>query len=389
MSELTDICNDLAYQNTVLIKQRFALKNIPPQRIDNLAPANNPYMQNFTQAQLDMRRKAEVLKYSASKSNTKTNNLTKSQLWAQLVNGSQQQRSLSKSFIQQNKISGLSTNNSTFVQTCPKGTIIETPTSASGVPGPIVNLYYNPAIPLYNYATSQDSYSILNSALSTIPFIYDNSYAQIDNVLSAYNYESLNTVILSSIYIQNITTPTYSFTIEFPISIYIKANIKPGYTASSVKKTYSVNIMFNIPFNLNIQYGYEPVQNVSYELVMDIKKSIDFDISINDISSNYYYANQYLGMCKIQNFSVNGYSGLTTEKGFIYDLCFNTIDNYGNSLYTVTSGSSSSYKTYFENPTYGVYLNVSNSTINQYVNCTVRNQSSYPSYSNSTPFVIY
>jgi hypothetical protein len=173
------------------------------------------------------------------------------------------------------------------------------------------------------------------------------------------------------------------------MSIFIKANIKAGKKPSDIKQKYSINISFNSPFNLNIQYGYEKVQNVSYELVMDIKKSIDFDVSMSDTSNYYYYANQYLGMCKIQNFSVNGYSGLTTEKGFIYDLCFNTIDNYGNSLYTVTSGSSSSYKTYFENPTYGVYLNVSNSTINQYVNCTVRNQSSYPSYSNSTPFIIY
>jgi hypothetical protein len=389
MSELTDVCNDLAYQNTVLIKKRFALKNIPPQRLDNLAPANNPYYQNFTQSQLDMRRKVEVLKYSASKSNTKTNNLTKSQLWAQLVNGSQQQRSLSQSFIQENTISGLSNNTSTFIQTCPSGTIIETPTYASGIPGPIVNLYYDPAIPLYNYATSQNTYSLLNSALSTIPFIYDNSYSQIDNVLSVYNYESQNSAVLSSIYIQNITTPTYSFTIEFPISIFIKANIKAGKKPSDIKQKYSINITLNSPFNLNIQYGYERVQNVSYELVTSITKSIDFDVSMSDTSNYYYYANQYIGMCKIQNFTVNGYSGLTTEKGFIYDLCFNSVDNYGNPLYTVSSASSSSYKTYFENPTYGIYLNVSNNSINQYVNCTVRNQSNYPSYSNSTPFVIY
>jgi len=158
---------------------------------------------------------------------------------------------------------------------------------------------------------------------------------------------------------------------------------------ASIKDKYSINITLNSPFNLNIQYGYEKVQNVSYQIVSNINKSIDFDISINDISSKYYYENQYIGMCKIQNFTVNGYQGLTTEKGYIYDLCFNSVDNYGNSLYTVSSSSSSSYINNFEKPTYGVYINVSNSSINQYVNCTVRNTSSYPNFSDSIPFVIY
>ena len=49
--------------------------NIPPIRFTPISPYEK-YPQ-FTKTQFDMRRKAEVLSYTASKSNTKTNNFTK------------------------------------------------------------------------------------------------------------------------------------------------------------------------------------------------------------------------------------------------------------------------------------------------------------------------
>jgi hypothetical protein len=85
-------CNSPAYLNLIDQRRRAQLYNIPPSRYDNLA--NSPYTKInpatgmfFTKFDVDMRRKAEILKYSNVTSTTKTNNLTRAQRWAQLVRG--------------------------------------------------------------------------------------------------------------------------------------------------------------------------------------------------------------------------------------------------------------------------------------------------------------
>ena len=93
----------------------------------------SPYP-NYTQAQLDMRRKAEILQYK--KNSTQTTQLTKSQRFASVVNGSYQANS--------NKV-------------CNKDLLQPTPSSASGIPGPLTILRYDPTVPLYNYQTKQNA----------------------------------------------------------------------------------------------------------------------------------------------------------------------------------------------------------------------------------------
>jgi phage anti-repressor protein len=81
--------------------------------------------------------------------------------------------------------------------------------------------------------------------------------------------------------------------------------------------------------------------------------------------------------------------GLNTQPGYVYDICLNTVDSNGNSLYTISS-LDSEYSNYFQEPTYGIYLNVSNITANQYINCSVRNKNSYPNInSDYSPLNIY
>ena len=60
------------------------LNNVPLTRFTPI----NPYRTTpYTKMQLDMRRKAEILKYSANKSASQTNNLTKKEQFALLVKG--------------------------------------------------------------------------------------------------------------------------------------------------------------------------------------------------------------------------------------------------------------------------------------------------------------
>jgi hypothetical protein len=65
-----------------------ALSNVPLTRFTLVSP-----YPEFTKHQLDMRRKIEVLKYSNNASNSKTNNLTKKQHWAQIVSGNNREYS--------------------------------------------------------------------------------------------------------------------------------------------------------------------------------------------------------------------------------------------------------------------------------------------------------
>jgi len=390
MSEPLNICLNDAYQNSLLLKSRFQLNNVPPIRYNNLS--NNPYTNNYTQSQLDMRRKSEILKYTASKSNTKTNSFTKRQLWAQLVSGSNQRRSLSTAFIQDNVIS--QTDTSIFVQTCPSGTIIQTPSYACDVPGPIVSLFLDPTIPLYNYATGQDPYAFTSLEINAPPFLYTSPTNQ---QLYYINNIPQNSIILTSINITNIKTMTYSFTIKVPLTIYIRGEVKPNIhnNITPINGVIGLSIYDDnnklIPFSCNINYLNTKL-NVSYDT--DIHKLVNyamFDISMipnyNDPSNNYFYGNQYVGMITISNFKVI-YSntnivqnGVDVQNGYVYDICLNILDsftyNYLYSSFNSTSFNSSNFKNYFNNVTTGYYINVTQDQINQFVNCSVRDSVIY------------
>lgn len=130
----TTIPIDCSSVNTLLMQKRSkALIYVPPSRF-NLV---NPYP-HFTQSQLDMRRKVEILKYNGNKQNTKTNNLTKKEHLALLSRGRTN-----------SQISQYTIFNNTKV--CVSDLTKPTITSSCNVPGPLTYLQYNPDVPLYNY----------------------------------------------------------------------------------------------------------------------------------------------------------------------------------------------------------------------------------------------
>lgn len=103
----------------------------------------SPYDDGYTQFQLDMRRKAEILQYKGSgggnNGGSKKNSLTKKQLWAQAV-----RTPLTPPTPQ------------SIINTNCGDDIVVTGSQSSNVPGPNIPLYLDPSIPLYNYKTSTD-----------------------------------------------------------------------------------------------------------------------------------------------------------------------------------------------------------------------------------------
>lgn len=109
------------------------LYNVPMPRNETISPYINS---NLTKHDLDMRRKAEILKYSGPQNSNYVKNLTKSEKFAQLVRGnSPTQKMLTK----------------TIPLFCDSSMNLYL-TSSSDVPGPIIPLYLDNNIPLYNFA---------------------------------------------------------------------------------------------------------------------------------------------------------------------------------------------------------------------------------------------
>ena len=147
MNNIDISCSLLVSQLNV--KRQNQLTNVPLPRVE-LQPS--PYGQ-YTKYQLDMRRKAEILKYKSNKQNSKTNNLTKAQIFVNVVKGYNNMGQSTVNKISKGEI------------TCPNDDLIPTPTSSSDIPGPIIYLINDETVPLYNYVTNPDAYNLRTDAL--------------------------------------------------------------------------------------------------------------------------------------------------------------------------------------------------------------------------------
>jgi hypothetical protein len=98
-----------------------------------------------------MRRKAEILKYTSSQQNSKTNTLTKNQLFANIA------RNI-------NAISQYQINDPSYTNlVCEEDKTKPTLSSSCDIPGPPILLQYDPTVPLYNYINSNRSSAITNN----------------------------------------------------------------------------------------------------------------------------------------------------------------------------------------------------------------------------------
>ena len=198
-------------------RRKKQLYNVPLSRVE----VTSPYFNNITGAQLvdssnvpitrarvDMRRKVEILKYSSNRMPAQTNSLTKKEKWAQISTATGKSARL--------------LDPETII--CPGETAVRTPkampSSASGVPGPVVYLYEEPQIPLYN-------------------FIITRSYAF--NVPNENNYWSttINTnvgigsnIVSSTLFAVNINAninrTRASFSLEIPVGLALKGTYTPA-----------------------------------------------------------------------------------------------------------------------------------------------------------------
>jgi len=293
----------------LLVAQRRELLSSrePPVRFD----LTSPYV-SFTQRQLDMRRKAEILKYSSNKVPTQTNKLTKKQRYAQVMKSSF--GSVPRSVLRPN-ISG----DLNGYAVCPSDASIPQPTTSSGIPGKLEYLFEDSTIPLYNYSRNNVIYpsdSIRVDAYWVV--IAEPDVLCKHNISTEFMRLTINTTI---------DQPMYMFQLITPIAIYATGNIN----ANHVNKT--------LPITVSITYAafevyYGGVLSSSTRLFNQFPTMV-FDVSGN---TGRFTTTQYLGNLVINNIK------LYTEPGYNYTmkLLFRMSITGGGPNYfsTITSGVS-------------------------------------------------
>jgi hypothetical protein len=321
----------------------------------------SPYP-NFSQAQLDMRRKVEILQYK--KNSTQSTQPTKAERYASIVKGSYRENS--------NKI-------------CDKDLLKPTPTSASNIPGPPMILQYDPTVELYNYQTNRvmNTYDSqvtnlqvkLNENIISTTLVTPVQQINNGNVfITAYSVPE--TVILSLI-IPNANNITNSFNFGIPIGIYVSGS--NNCTQSIDVEFYLINARLNVYYYPNSSYYYTTDSSKSLFVNDNLLSS---QIQLNDISGSFvvhgksnvnsppinFEGTQYFANLNIPNIVLN------INNGDVYNF------NLSYNIYTVVNvkdimtGNTITGNTIISNFNAGIYTNVSTTTTA--VNCTFTSQPS-------------
>lgn len=359
---------DLNLETICKLRKRQQLFAMPSFR----ATVVSPYP-TYTQEQLNMRRKVEILEYSNNRLSTRTNNLTKKERYAQIISGKYQPKSYTTTYTETIKYQFdkiLDISNVVIERTpvlsnpdCPLDELIPTPTSSSDVPGPIINLYKDNNIPLYNYTntTNNTIYAItdvIDTALWKLNFTYDNTFAlQTIKTDEQGTYETTAAdTTLTSVYITDkIMDSRYTFEFQIPIGFYFYGIYKGN--ADPVELT---NIQLTIPtygFNPQVIFAENPIQtNRSVTFHADSANISEISVNVPGTGEN-FSGSLYAGMLKVNNID------LFTEPGYIYDLNIITeIALQQDSLQSL----STNYDFY-----YGLYYNITESNKKVETGCTI------------------
>jgi hypothetical protein len=277
------MANILNLTNLCYQRRQQMLFNVPPSRTEL---QDSPYVATathraYTSSELDMRRKAEILKYSSNLSSSQTNLPTRKEKWAQISRA---------------KYRG----NTLF---CPNDITLPTLSSACDVPGPIVVLVNNPAIPLYNFAIQKRTYGILNvtNGLNWVTNF-------VNNVIIYPNAQST----IASLYIKNNENlPLRKFNINTPFSIYVTGqNISPSGPFDITITITTINTIVYYSGNQVITVNGTPTYSYS-----TLQTPINLTLIPPDYVNNFNYsAFVYSGILNLGNIN------LYTENGFIYDI---------------------------------------------------------------------
>ncbi len=261
---------------TACEQRRFnLLYNVPLVRNEKTSP-----YPSYSSAQLNMRRKVEVLKHNKN---------------------SNQDRSLSAKEKQALILKGNYRGNVLF---CADDHKIAVKTSSSDVPGPIITLQEDKSIPLYNYKTNTFA-----SAISTSEENTEFLFIVLPNVSCSSGLN--NTTNISSILIKD-TTKT-NFSIVTPILFKLEG-VNIPIDASNSEISINVN---NI--DSKVFYGSSVISNDTSTPTIE---NADFKVKLSTSATTpfNFSAQRYVGYLTISNITLNPSPGFSYNIGISYNV---------------------------------------------------------------------
>jgi len=311
----------------------------------------------YTPKQLDMRRKAEILKYiRPTESNVAKN---KYSLLARQSN---------------KQASRLSCNN-----------YINVPTSSSDVPGPVIHLKEDPTVPLYKYYSDNQQFQFQDIEYDDFKRLYD--------LFPIYNITSSNNITThtNTIVILRPQTNELSFSFSFPICIQLEAdyftdarsigidNVNIGIYSTELEIYYSDSLI--VP---KVTGVYRTGSTYEDEKSTDIASStVTISADLKSSSTGKVYISRYVGNAIFSNIT------LPSVSQYVYTCKLKVSLSYAE--YNETSLSRASIdganigtndEINVRNVKYRPFLNIdseSNSNFNKRDNCT------FVMYSNALP----
>jgi hypothetical protein len=342
----------------------------------------SPYPQ-YTEQQLNMRRKAEILQYAGNRMNTKTNSLTQTGRYAQVISGKYQPRPYTTTYtetasyvfdnvLQMDRV--VITRTPVYSNpdpTCPLDNMIPVPTSSSDVPGPIINLYNDTSIPLYNYAVSADRSYAITDVIETENFKTKNADA---NTYAFYTITADSNglitetepseITISTIYVTNIVdSPQYVYELYLPIGIHFEGKYKTT-TMDASFGSFGISIPSS-GFNPQVIFGTNAVTTnriVSFHNNQTYIRDISFNVTNKSAD---FSGTIYIGMLKITNID------LYTAPGYIYDINILT-----DKILTANSPAEKEKFISRYEFKYGLYYNISDANKKIVTNCTIAQNAS-------------
>lgn len=244
----------------------------------------------YSQEDLNMRRKAEVLKYS-----TKDYNKQKKQNYSFLA------------------------KKHTKARPCPSSNNAK-PSSSSGVPGPIIPLFENPNIPLYNYKDASKQFTFQN-----IPF---DEFKRIFDTFPFYNIDGFNNtyVNLMDIVILNPDNNQFQFDFSIPISLEYSANFNgigsiADVTACQIAIFNSVlDIMYSDTLISSNNITYRSPGNGLDSDIVSSTRSISLDLAESTVGQ--IKVRQYIGNLILKNVTIQ------TVTQYVYTMFLKINTNY-------------------------------------------------------------
>lgn len=332
MTSLTD--NSISNCNVDEQLKRSRVPTTIPMRYNLVSP-----YPTYTQYELDMRRKAEILQYKASNQNTKQNGFTKKQAFSQLVNN----------------VTLTSSKNSTYNRKVCDNFMTPTPTSSCNVPGPVEYLYLDESVPLYNYIADRKYDIILEE--DTREWNVD-AYKDIE-------CSSSNDKTILSLYIRQGILNTYTtYSLSAPIVITLNGvnNTNTEYDLDFTREIVNINVtqvVFQIHYNSNV------IKTITLENPTSIGR---LDLDTRNSKQTEFSASIYIGNVVIDDIR------LYTPPNIIYD--FNILTTIELSIPNIDYDESS----YYSYINYSAIFNPTN-TQSSYTNCNAySNTTSTPSF---------